>query len=406
MTADVQSPRPVSRRVVVLAALVGLVLLGSVLEFAARLYLRLNKGYDGEHLYQFAFDPYKNILPTPNYVDTRGIRHNSVGFRRSSEVSLEKPAGTYRIFLMGASTAYGLGGLWEHIDPDHQVLTNNQTIDAYLERELGARLPGRKIEVINAAITSTWTHHNLIYLNQTILRYQPDMVLFLDGFNDYYYYNDNHDQFRSYTYSLPSQTILGEPTWRSLAYANGWWLFRKSALIHQLARGLGNIKLALSRHPPRTPIDVEAAVASHRRVFSANALRMEERCGVILQREGVIPVFLLQPMLILDRQRKFTEVERRLFDFNVQSYLPNYEQFAHRAADYVRSEMTAMAATVGGTFIDLTQVFDSAGGQIYTDYAHLTPLGNQITANRIAEGILPLIAVGAPGGAKSAPGPR
>jgi len=385
------APRP-SRRTVLLAALAAVLLLGAMLELGTRLYLRATNGYDGEHLYQFAFDPYKNILPTPNYVDTRGVQHNSVGFRRSGEVSLVKPPGTYRIFLMGASTGYGLGGLWPHIDDTYPVLKNTETIDAYLEEELGARLPGQRIEVINAAITSTWTHHNLIYLNQTILKYQPDMVLFLDGFNDYYFYDENHDQFTSYTYSLPSRVILGEPTLYSFAYANGWWLFRKSALVHLLARGAGNLKLALSSKPRRTPIDVEQAVAGQARVFEANALKMEERSGLILRREGVIPVFMLQPMLILERNRPgMAGVERRLFEFNVESYLPNYEPFIIRAVQTVRAREGEMAARVGGTFIDLTQIYEHAEGQIFTDYAHLTPLGNQIAARYVAERILPLI---------------
>ncbi len=401
MTTDPAHRPSLARWKLALLVLVTLTLLGAGLEFGTRLYLRATAGYDGEHLYQFAFDPYKNILPTPNYVDTRGLRHNSVGFRRSSEVSVEKPAGTYRIFLMGASTAYGLGGLWPHIDPEHRVLKNTETIDAYLERLLNDSLPGRKIEVINAAITSSWTHHNLIYLNQTILRYQPDMVLFMDGFNDYYFFDPHHDQFRDYTYSLPSQVIMGEPTLGSLAYANGWWLFRKSAFAHLLARGASNVKLLLSRRPPRTPIDVDNAVASHGRVFGANAFKMEERSGLILQHEHVVPVFILQPMLILERDRSLTAVEKELFAFNVQSYLPNYEAFALRAVQTVRDRMAAMAPTMGGTFIDLTRIYKRTPGQVYTDYAHLTPEANRIAADTIAARILPFIRVGQASGTGS-----
>jgi len=292
---------------------------------------------------------------------------------------------------MGGSTAYGIGGLWPHIDDRYPVLKNSETIDAYLEQALSSALPGWKVEVINAAITSTWTHHNLIYLNQTILKHHPDMVLFLDGFNDYYYYDDGHDQFASYSYSLPSQVILGEPTLYSLAYANGWWLFRKSALAHMLARGASNLSLLLSQRPEQHPIDVEQAVAIQQRIFSANALKMEERCGLILQNEHVIPVFMLQPMLILERDRRLTDVERRLFEFNVKSYLPNYEAFITRAVQYVRTRETEMAARVGGAFIDLTGIYKDVDGQIYTDYTHLTPEGNKLTALFIAERILPLI---------------
>jgi hypothetical protein len=156
MTSN-SSPRPsgISRWKVALFLAVLFTITAAVLEFGTRLYLKNARGYDGQHLYQFAFDPYKNVLPTPDYVDTRGIRHNSVGFRRSTEVSLTKPTRTYRIFLMGGSTAYGLGGLWPHLDDKYPVLTNSETIDAYLERALNSTVPEWKVEVINAAITST-----------------------------------------------------------------------------------------------------------------------------------------------------------------------------------------------------------------------------------------------------------
>ena len=381
-----------SRRVILVAATAILVVVFALLEFGMRQYLRIARGYDGEHLYQFEFDPYKNILPAPNFVDTRGIRHNSVGFRRSSEVSVAKPAGTYRIFLMGASTAYGLGGLWPHIDNSYPVLDNSETIDAYLEEILAPLHPELHIEVINAAITSTWTHHNLIYLNQTILKYRPDMVLFMDGFNDFYFYNPGHDQFTGYTYDLPSRVILGDPTFFSLLYANGWWLFRRSALVHQIARGAGNVKRLLAPRPTRTPIDVDQAVQNHREIFASNALKMEERSGLITRSEGAVPVFILQPMLILERDRPGLDgVERKLFEFNVSSYLPNYEPFVLQAVETVREQEAAMATRVGGTFIDLTTVFQDANGQMFTDYAHLTPEANRLVAEYIGARISPLI---------------
>jgi hypothetical protein len=75
----------------------------------------------------------------------------------------------------------------------------------------------------------------------------------------------------------------------------------------------------------------------------------------------------------------------------VNSYLPNYEAFITRAVEYVRIRNADMAARVGGVFVDLTSIFKNADGQIYTDYAHLTPEGNRLAALFIAERILPLI---------------
>jgi lysophospholipase L1-like esterase len=368
------------------------ILVLSVFEVGARLGLKAFRGFDGEHLYQYTFDPYKNIHPTPNFVDTRGIRHNSVGFRRSTEVSMTKPPGTYRVFLMGASTAYGLGGLWPHIQRDFAVLDNSETIDAYLEALLADSLPGVNVEVINASITSTWTHHHLIYLNQRILHYDPDMVLFLDGFNDFLKFEPGHDQFASYSYNLPVRRIMGEPTLVSLMHANAWWLFRKSAAAHVASRGLRTLKQALTPRPEQLPVNVDSALAGLRATFPRNALAMHERSGLILEAEDVHAVFMLQPLLILQRgRREMPPIERRLFEFNVESYRPNYESFVHEAVPYLRQAEEAMAARVGGTFIDLTDVPGPVEGQVFTDYAHLTPLGNRIVAQRIADRILPTI---------------
>jgi hypothetical protein len=375
------------------AAVLGVLVL-ALLEAGARLVLWALRGFDGTHLYQYVFDPYKNILPTPRYVDRRGVRHNSQGFRRDSDVSRVKPPGTYRIFLMGASTAYGMGGLWPNIQRDFPVLDNSQTIDAYLERQLHAAFPAHRFEVINAAITSTWTHHHLVYLNQAILGYDPDMVLFLDGFNDFYFFNRDHDQFADYSYSLPSRVIMGPPTLYSLLYANGWWLFQKSAFAHLVGRGLRTAKLWISnRHPDRTPLNIDSALAGLREVFPRNALKMQRRTGLILGAEGVRAVFMLQPLLILERDRTtMTRVERRMFDFNLEWTRPNYEEFMRRAVQVVVGLETQMARDVSADFIDLTGIFKQVKGQVYTDYAHLTPHGNEVLAGVVASRIGRLIA--------------
>ena len=62
-----------------------------------------------------------------------------------------------------------------------------------------------------------------------------------------------------------------------------------------------------------------------------------------------------------------------------------------------------MAERISGTFLDLPGVFAGVEGQVYTDYAHLTPLGNRIVAGRIADHVLPMIRADLGG---SGPGPN
>lgn len=374
-----------------------LVILVGFAEIGSRWYLRTFQGYSGGPLLQYEFDPYKNVRPTRGFVDTRGLQHNSQGFRRSEDVSMEKPAGTYRIFLMGGSTAYGTGGLWPHLQKEYAVLDNQETIDAYLERGLSEAMPGTRIEVINAAIPSIWTHHHLIYLNQTILSYDPDMVVFVDGYNDFYHSAPDHDQFASYAYKEHAYVIMGEPTVQALAYANVWWFGRKSAFAHLLFRQARVVKQLLSPAPEQQPMEVERNLANLQEVYPNNALEMVDRTAALLQHEGVRGVFVLQPMLILEREREMPEIERKLFEFNVESYLPNYEEYMRGAVPLVREMEKSVVEANGGMFIDATPIYRGQQGQMFTDYVHLTPEANELLAGRIQQEIEPIVRAEAPG---------
>jgi lysophospholipase L1-like esterase len=377
----------------ILFSVVGVLLLATVLELSASWYLRHFRGYDGQHLLQYEFDPYKVILPTRGYRDTRGLQHNAQGFRHPVEVSRRKEEGAYRIFLMGGSSAYGTGGLWTHIDPNYRVLHDSVTISAYLQQMLEERLPGRQIEVINAAITSSWTHQHLIYLNQSLLRYEPDLIVLMDGFNDFFHFGEYHDQFASYAYRAHADVIMGDPTVKALIFSNAWWWSRRSAFIHVLYRQMQQVGALLRPRRPREPMDPDAAFEGLQRVFPNNALKMVERAALLLNHEQVDALFVLQPLLILERDRPGApEMEQRLFEFNVASYLPRYEEFIHKAVPYVSQRVRDAVEPLGGQYLDATGVYRGIEGQIYTDYAHLTPLGNRVLASRLADRITLLAA--------------
>jgi lysophospholipase L1-like esterase len=50
-----------------------------------------------------------------------------------------------------------------------------------------------------------------------------------------------------------------------------------------------------------------------------------------------------------------------------------------------------MAQRVGATFVDLTGIFDGVPGQVFTDYCHLTPHGNEVLAAAIQPRVAALI---------------
>lgn len=382
-------------KVRVLGTVVMLLAALGVLELSSYVYLRAYEGYDGQHLMNYEFDDYKIIHPTPGYVNTKGVFHNAQGFRRKQEVSQVKPEGVYRIFLMGGSTGYGVGGMTGAGRSKYPILTNEQTIDYYLEGYLKNKVPGLKIEVINAAITSHQSNHHLIYLNQVILRYKPDMVVFLDGFNDYYPYLEGYDQFRDYAYQERAHLFMGEPTIRAWVGYTGWWLFRKSHFAHTLGIAVRPLWVSLTvGGAPRARIDVAGALENLKVNAERNFLRMVERNALILKAEGVASVFALQPEIFFEQDKRFTALEKEIFEELSQQWQENLVEYKRKARPIVLSGLRSVVSRAGGELVDLTNPFGGIEEDVYTDYCHLTPIGNQRLAEVLGLRIVPIIEVG------------
>ena len=360
----------------------------ALLEVGSCAFLRAVRGYDGEHLMSYQFDPYKNMRLTPHFRDTRGIEHNAQGFRRSSDTPRAKPEGTLRVFLMGGSTAYGIGGLSALGKREYPVIANDETIDYYLERALEGAIPGKRVEVINAAVTSFYSHHHLIYLNQSILKFDPDLVIFVDGFNDYFPYARGFDQFRDYAYQERAHGFMAEPTVSAWAAYTSWWLVRKSHFFHLAGHAGRTVWLLLNQGEGRPYVAVEQALANLRENAEANFVKMVERNGLILDHEGIPAVFTLQPELAFDQTKPFSPLEQQIFDEMENHWQENFVEYKRQARPIVIDYLEAATAATGSHFVDLTAIYGGVEGDVYTDYCHLTPLGNRV----LAEALVPITA--------------
>lgn len=197
------------------------------------------------------------------------VTTSSAGLR-DVEHAIEKPAGTYRIAVLGDSFAEAL-----QIDRD-------QTFWARLEGELGAcpQRRGRKIEVINFGVSSYGTANELLVLEDRVGPYSPDLVLtaFFAG-NDV---QDNHPKLDHLTnairpYYRPAgdglELQLGQPpgvgrrAWASaLGVSRVVQLVervrkRRAATAANAARGNANHEAGVARElfgPPTSPEWVDA----------------------------------------------------------------------------------------------------------------------------------------------------
>jgi hypothetical protein len=114
-------------------------------------------------------------VPRPGY-ELKGanihIRINSLGFR-GPEFSKAKPAGTFRIVVLGASTTFSM-----------EASSNDAIWTARLQDKLRAAVPGRQIEVINAAVAGYVADDNLKNLRSRVLPLDPDLVIYYEANNE------------------------------------------------------------------------------------------------------------------------------------------------------------------------------------------------------------------------------
>jgi len=99
------------------------------------------------------------------------IHINNEGFR-GPEITKEKPDGTYRIFLVGGSTAFGSG------------VKDDETPSAHLQKIFDDAELDFKVEVINAGIPGAWSKPEIKFVKDRLIEYDPDLFIIYDGVND------------------------------------------------------------------------------------------------------------------------------------------------------------------------------------------------------------------------------
>ena len=100
------------------------------------------------------------------------VRINSKGLR-DQEYEYAKPAGVYRILVLGDSFAWGYG------------VEQGKNFTDRLEELLNKSVAGNLVEVINAGVSGYGSDQELLLLEREGMKYQPDLVLVAFATNDF-----------------------------------------------------------------------------------------------------------------------------------------------------------------------------------------------------------------------------
>jgi lysophospholipase L1-like esterase len=332
------------------------------------------------------------------------IHHNAQGFRHDSDVAVNKAPGTVRIFFAGGSAAYGCEGLFPNLDPEWARLYNRDLINVYLQKKLRERHPERQWEVVNVATNEYRMHQHLAQFYTRLLRYKPDLIIFMDGHNDMSGMmaatTKPYDPYADTPHGQEFAAAVYPHTVGDWFYMNSQWLRNRSALFSVL-----QAKVLAGRHdaaftgvdagkPVQSPVQLaDLAPALQQRAHENLAqdgyyVQAAERLHNALAHEGVESLFSLQPELILSN-KPLTPVEMKFGE--------HYRQVSGRYVIYmyeqmrpdISRQMAAAAERNRYTYVDLIDVFRQSTEKTFTDYCHLTPRGNELIAERLYQVMSP-----------------
>lgn len=348
------------------------------LEIFGRIYLAyvLQKSPDPK----FRFNSYRLYEHVPGFREGDGKKDwiviNGQGFRRTSETSIQKPQDTFRVFLMGGSAAHGISSA-----PPYPVVHvyPEETIDAHLEKILNEKYPGKKFEVINAAVTGYQVYQHTPYLLSELIDYQPDLVIFSDGANDHYINNPNYNYYAGNRYQF-WKSRLQEPSLGGIfdytmhwfasfsAFAKAYeaWHMNKDAEKYYNAEKYEQMITDYTSNAER--------ISSHRKIAAVSFLRSVEANLMLLKLAGIEVLVSHQAELAL-RDTLFLSATEKSFlrpDENMKTLYP-----------VVVSELDSVCSKYHVPFVDVVPLFNDSslsGDQLFIDYCHLNSKGGEITA--------------------------
>ena len=358
---------------------------------------RRANGSPGNHI-ELQLDRWAAFRNNPRYNGNQ-VQLNEAGFRADRKISPEKQPGVVRIFLLGASVAYGGETLYPEID-DRWRIDNHHTIDYDLEQRLNAAFPANHWEVINGAVKGYFLNQDLALYLSAVARYHPDYLVLLDGVNDVFATLRSPDNLDTYSLAGLGEEFDGltSPASMSLRLIASTFLLDHSSL-YQLIRERVTRRMQLrarSERVRRASQNPQTGLAGmspdeQRRYRLALGkidayMRPVRQIQRLAEMEGTKTLFVLQPQLAVTR-KPLTSIESRLLDYWSKVDGPLYVYGFQTLYPRLSSELAQGAATEGYRFLDLAGVFDRMNVQTFTDYCHLTPAGDQAVADAIFDSL-------------------
>jgi lysophospholipase L1-like esterase len=265
---------------------------------------------------------------------------NSDGFRGDEVKNLP----SYRIFLVGGSTMYGVG-----------ASSDETTIPGYLGKMISQNY--ENIEIINAGIPRNYSVSEIEYIKNDLIHYKPNMIIVYDGWNDL---EKNFNEFNTTKENDLNEFIR---------------------FIHRAEYHTPKIILHHYFNWKHETYDLKFDSKHIEEKSSLWAENWKDTCES-LNEEGIKIVIILQPILGSGDKILSSEEEEYFSHYDSGTANKFYEKYAKKMQSLKNSCYQVH---------DYRNVFDGYTDTIYFDSGHMSDAGNKIIADKIYEVILPII---------------
>ena len=261
---------------------------------------------------------------------------NSHGFRGPA-ISQEKPEDTFRIFVVGGSTTFGI-----------RALSDDQTIPGHLQTNFDKSNYNKKIKVVNAGIDAITSTDELQLIKAKIVDFQPDLIIIYDGHND-----------------VANKPGKIKPQRNDDIFEHVW---KKYLTFYDTPFVIGGI-VSKAKEPVQSFL-FNTQEEDKAAIWKQN---MIEICN-LGQQNGFKTLIFLQPFLGTGN-KTLTDFEKELYEFHFRDkLLQGYQLFAY--------ELNDLDNYCTGT-VDLRFAFDDINESVYFDGAHVGSDHNKIIADKI-----------------------
>lgn len=257
----------------------------------------------------------RDLNPSLNMVwNGNTFTTNAFGMR-DREYSLAKPAGTYRIALLGPSHVMGNG------------VADDETFEHLVEQRLNNELAGRKFEILNFAVDGYTLPQQLALLQDRVLQFAPDMVIV----------NHYHPG------RMMTERYLGKIAWKGIPIPDELRPILARAGIDGVERG----SVPIATQPAR---DLARSLGLKPRMpqgeFDARVRRISDevnewalqRIATVVRQAGAVPAVLALNAVIYDAPTDVPNIEAirraQFLVFDLFGVFPSDDRAALRVAPW------------------------------------------------------------------------